>query len=71
MMTISQQRDLINIDIFAYTNANFVHVEKYFWPQFKYLYLNILERIETQVNLLITLCRSQDISLGLQERRYT
>ena len=42
---VSLQRDLINIDIFAYTNAKFVHVEKHFRAQFKSLYLNILTKI--------------------------
>ena len=27
---VRQQQDLINIDIFGYTNAKFVHVEKHF-----------------------------------------
>ena len=42
---VNQQRDLINIDIFAYTNAKFVLVEKHFRAQFKSLYLNILTKI--------------------------
>ena len=57
---VNQQRDLINIDIFAYTNAKFVHVEKHFRAQFKSLYLNILtkmcelERKEIQNSLSLT-----------------
>ena len=43
---MSHQRDVINIDIFAYyTNAKFVHVEKHFRAKFKSLYLNILIKI--------------------------
>ena len=57
---VRQQQDLINIDIFAYTNAKFVHVEKHFRVQFKNLYLNILtkmcelERKEIQNSLSLT-----------------
>ena len=57
---VRQQQDLINIDIFAYTNAKFVHVEKHFRAQFKSLYLNILtkmcelERKEIQNSLSLT-----------------
>ena len=57
---MSHQRDLINIDIFAYTNVKFVHVEKHFRAQFKSLYLNILikmcelERKEIQNSLSLT-----------------
>ena len=42
---VRQQQDLINIDIFAYTNAKFVHVEKHFLAQFKSLYLHILTKM--------------------------
>ena len=57
---VRQQQDLININIFAYTNAKFVHVEKHFRAQFKSLYLNILtkmselERKEIQNSLSLT-----------------
>ena len=57
---VSHQRDLINIDTFAYPNAKFVHVEKHCRAQFKSLYLNILtkmcklERKEIQNSLSLT-----------------
>ena len=42
---IRQERDFVNINIFCYTNAKFVHVEKHFRMQFKSIYLNILREL--------------------------
>ena len=36
---ISQERDFVNINIFSYTSAKFVHVGKHFRMLFKSIYL--------------------------------
>ena len=42
---IRQERDFVNINIFSYTNAKFIHVEKHFRMQFKSIYLNMLTKM--------------------------
>ena len=71
---VRQKQDLINIDIFAYTNAKFVHVEKHFRAQFKSLYLNILtkmcelERKEIQNSLSLTSNSPDEFAYNIMQK---
>ena len=42
---IRQERDFVNINIFSYTNAKFVHVEKHFRMKFKSIYINMFTKM--------------------------
>ena len=42
---IRQERDFVKINIFSYTNAKFVHVEKHFRMKFKSIYINMFTKM--------------------------